>query len=158
MDTLAWGMQNLQLAEIVSEPTRTPDADDRECLKGGLAFLERSLSAVGYRLNDGPAECLEQSASFSEARYACATLRALNIAKTLPTVQKRLETFAETLRDVLEGKQVTAARRRETESFFAAVGSAVVSESSSDEIVMGENDETDVEDVAEEAEQLLATN
>lgn len=154
MDTLAWGMQNLQLAEIVSDPARAIDTDDRDFLAEGVAFLERIRSAVGYRLNDGPPECLDESASFSEARYACATLRALNYAKTLPSVQKRLEGFADTLRNVLEGKPVSPARRRDAENFFAAVGSAVVSESSSDEVVVGESDDDDLSEPGEDSEQL----
>jgi len=126
METLATGMQNIRISQVLSQ-SRRPRPEDLERLEDGLLFIRRSLAAVSY-LEEGTAEGLEPIA-LTEARYTSKTVRELHLATDYPSFRALLEKLAASLRQCIESQTLPDdVEKGQLESFFGIVGEAMVSE------------------------------
>lgn len=126
METMAIGMQNLRIAQFLSQEKKVT-ANDFSRLRDGLNFIRRSLAAVLY-IQEGRAEGLEPLA-LTEARYTSSTVRRLQLATDIPSFRRYLESLEDALAGYIESrKSLSSAERRQLEAFFEYVGEAMVSE------------------------------
>lgn len=125
METLTLGMQNLRIAEFLSEK-RSPSDGDVSRLERGKQFIHRILAAFSFFV-DGQTDGLEEN-SFSQARYVCATVKELREATTAPAAREYLSTLSEQLSRLIDGEEIPQGVRQNLLEFFAATGEAMISE------------------------------